>query len=43
MILICAGILTIGFSDAGETASVTHLWDLGGFFAPIGWSLGWPG
>ncbi|CAM5229570.1 Phenylalanine-specific permease [Streptomyces narbonensis] len=33
MILICAGILTIGFSDAGDTASVTHLWDLGGFFA----------
>ncbi|WP_017237075.1 amino acid permease [Streptomyces sp. SS] len=33
MILICAGILTLGFSDAGDTASVTHLWDLGGFFA----------
>ncbi|NEB74337.1 amino acid permease [Streptomyces sp. SID14478] len=33
MILICAGILTMGFSDAGDTASVTHLWDLGGFFA----------
>ncbi|MFZ3570274.1 amino acid permease [Streptomyces sp. BH097] len=33
MILICAGILTIGFSDAGDTASLTHLWDLGGFFA----------
>ncbi|MET9498215.1 amino acid permease [Streptomyces sp. NPDC006552] len=33
MILICAGILTIGFSDAGDTASVTHLWDKGGFFA----------
>ncbi|MER5949221.1 amino acid permease [Streptomyces sp. NPDC001904] len=33
MILICAGILTIGFSDAGDTASVSHLWDLGGFFA----------
>ncbi|MBT2443152.1 amino acid permease [Streptomyces sp. ISL-36] len=32
MILICAGILTIGFSDAGDTASVTHLWDQGGFF-----------
>jgi L-asparagine transporter-like permease len=32
MILICAGILTIGFSDAGETASVTHLWNDGGFF-----------
>ncbi|WP_394433657.1 amino acid permease [Streptomyces sp. SGAir0957] len=32
MILICAGILTLGFSDAGDTASVTHLWDQGGFF-----------
>ncbi|MFF2845509.1 amino acid permease [Streptomyces sp. NPDC058001] len=32
MILICAGILTIGFSDAGDTASVSHLWDQGGFF-----------
>ncbi|MFF5469730.1 amino acid permease [Streptomyces achromogenes] len=32
MILICAGILTIGFSDAGDTASVAHLWDHGGFF-----------
>ncbi len=32
MILICAGILTIGFSDAGDTASVSHLWDNGGFF-----------
>ncbi|GHF90541.1 amino acid permease [Streptomyces thermodiastaticus] len=32
MILICAGILTIGFSDAGDTASLTHLWDQGGFF-----------
>ncbi|MDI3389916.1 amino acid permease [Streptomyces sp. B-S-A8] len=32
MILICAGILTIGFSDAGDTASVTMLWDQGGFF-----------
>ncbi|WP_406139572.1 amino acid permease [Streptomyces sp. NBC_01089] len=32
MILICAGILTVGFSDAGDTASVTHLWDQGGFF-----------
>ncbi|MCX4550839.1 amino acid permease [Streptomyces sp. NBC_01387] len=32
MILICAGVLTVGFSDAGDTASVTHLWDLGGFF-----------
>ncbi|MCX4827305.1 amino acid permease [Streptomyces sp. NBC_00006] len=33
MILICAGILTIGFSDVGDTASISHLWDLGGFFA----------
>ncbi|GAA2958109.1 amino acid permease [Streptomyces enissocaesilis] len=32
MILICAGILTLGFSDAGDTASVTLLWDQGGFF-----------
>ncbi|MFF9349903.1 amino acid permease [Streptomyces sp. NPDC014734] len=32
MILICAGILTVGFSDAGDTASVTHLWADGGFF-----------
>ncbi|MBO1337733.1 amino acid permease [Streptomyces sp. VRA16 Mangrove soil] len=32
MILICAGILTLGFSDAGDTASVTHLWSDGGFF-----------
>ncbi|MFE7269802.1 amino acid permease [Streptomyces sp. NPDC057623] len=32
MILICVGILTLGFSDAGDTASVTHLWSDGGFF-----------
>jgi amino acid transporter, AAT family len=32
MILICAGILTLGFSDAGDTANVAHLWDQGGFF-----------
>ncbi|MES9519863.1 amino acid permease [Streptomyces capoamus] len=32
MILICAGILTVGFSDAGDTASVSHLWSDGGFF-----------
>ncbi|EST25647.1 amino acid permease [Streptomyces roseochromogenus] len=32
MILICVGILTIGFSDAGKTASVSHLWNDGGFF-----------
>lgn len=32
MILICAGILTLGFSDAGDTATVGHLWSEGGFF-----------
>ncbi|MFD7863256.1 amino acid permease [Streptomyces sp. NPDC057682] len=32
MILICAGILTLGFSDAGDTASLSHLWADGGFF-----------
>ncbi|MER6999900.1 amino acid permease [Streptomyces sp. NPDC000410] len=32
MILICAGILTIGFSDAGDTATMTLLWSEGGFF-----------
>ncbi|MET9652691.1 amino acid permease [Streptomyces sp. NPDC006460] len=32
MILICAGILTIGFSDAAETASMANLWNDGGFF-----------
>jgi amino acid transporter, AAT family len=32
MILICLGILTIGFSSAGKTASFTHLWADGGFF-----------
>ncbi|CAL9433475.1 D-serine_D-alanine_glycine transporter [Streptomyces sp. enrichment culture] len=32
MILICAGILTLGFSDAGDTASLSHLWNQGGFF-----------
>ncbi|NJA54970.1 amino acid permease [Streptomyces sp. NEAU-H3] len=32
MILICLGILTLGFSDAGPTASVAHLWDDGGLF-----------
>ncbi|MFI5616901.1 amino acid permease [Streptomyces sp. NPDC051567] len=32
MILICAGILTLGFSDAGDTASVSNLWNDGGFF-----------
>ncbi|GHH76542.1 alanine glycine permease [Streptomyces sulfonofaciens] len=32
MILICLGVLTLGFSDAGGSASVTHLWHDGGFF-----------
>ncbi|MGA4855150.1 amino acid permease [Streptomyces koyangensis] len=32
MILICLGILTLGFSDAGDTATVAHLWNQGGFF-----------
>ncbi|WP_395296024.1 amino acid permease [Kitasatospora hibisci] len=32
MILIGIGVLTLGFSDAGDTASVTHLWADGGFF-----------
>ncbi|MET9347844.1 amino acid permease [Streptomyces termitum] len=32
MILICAGVLTVGFSDAGDTATVAHLWNQGGFF-----------
>ncbi|MFF7455145.1 amino acid permease [Kitasatospora sp. NPDC008115] len=32
MILIGIGVLTLGFSDAGDTASVTHLWKDGGFF-----------
>ena len=32
MILIGVGVLTLGFSDAGDTASVTHLWEHGGFF-----------
>ncbi|GAA4850627.1 amino acid permease [Kitasatospora terrestris] len=32
MILIGIGVLTIGFSDAGDTASITNLWDDGGFF-----------
>ncbi|MER7763593.1 amino acid permease [Streptomyces sp. NPDC097619] len=32
MILICAGILTVGFSDAADTASVSNLWNDGGFF-----------
>ncbi|WP_326697735.1 amino acid permease [Streptomyces sp. NBC_01754] len=32
MILICAGVLTIGFSDAGDTATVANLWNDGGLF-----------
>ncbi|MDX2849702.1 amino acid permease [Actinacidiphila glaucinigra] len=35
MIVIGVGILTFGFSSAGDTASVTHLWADGGF-APSG-------
>ncbi|MEU2513522.1 amino acid permease [Streptomyces syringium] len=33
MILIGIGVLTLGFSDAGDTASVSNLWSHGGFFA----------
>ncbi|MET8702568.1 amino acid permease [Kitasatospora sp. NPDC004723] len=32
VILIGIGVLTLGFSDAGDTASITHLWQDGGFF-----------
>jgi L-asparagine transporter-like permease len=32
MILIGIGVLTIGFSDAGDTASISLLWSDGGFF-----------
>ncbi|MFF7993771.1 amino acid permease [Kitasatospora xanthocidica] len=32
MILIGVGVLTLGFSKAGDTASITHLWEGGGFF-----------
>jgi L-asparagine transporter-like permease len=32
MILIGVGVLTLGFSDAGDTASVSLLWADGGFF-----------
>jgi amino acid transporter, AAT family len=32
MILIGVGVLTLGFSDAGGTASPAHLWADGGFF-----------
>ncbi len=32
MILIGIGVLTLGFSKAGDTASLSHLWHDGGFF-----------
>ncbi|MFC5643451.1 amino acid permease [Kitasatospora cinereorecta] len=32
MILIGVGVLTLGFGDAGQSASLTHLWAGGGFF-----------
>ncbi|MFF4652693.1 amino acid permease [Streptomyces sp. NPDC001380] len=32
MILIGVGVLTLGFSDAADTASATHLWADGGLF-----------
>jgi L-asparagine transporter-like permease len=32
MILIGLGVITLGFSDAGDTASFTLLWSHGGFF-----------
>ncbi|MFG3259118.1 amino acid permease [Streptomyces sp. NPDC048172] len=32
MILIGLGVVTIGFSDAGDTASFSNLWSHGGFF-----------
>ena len=32
MILLGVGVLTLGVTDAGDTASVTHLWSDGGFF-----------
>ncbi|HJD82275.1 amino acid permease [Kitasatospora aureofaciens] len=32
MILIGIGVLTLGFSKAGDTASISHLWQDGGFF-----------
>ena len=32
MILIGLGVLTLGFSDAGDTAAVSNLWADGGFF-----------
>jgi AAT family amino acid transporter len=32
MIVIGLGVLTLGFSDAGDTAAVSNLWSHGGFF-----------
>ncbi|MEU3886342.1 amino acid permease [Streptomyces sp. NPDC029041] len=32
MIVIGLGVLTLGFSDAGDTATVSNLWSHGGFF-----------
>ncbi|KQV11714.1 MULTISPECIES: amino acid permease [unclassified Kitasatospora] len=32
MILIGIGVLTLGFSDAGDTAALSNLWSDGGFF-----------
>ncbi|WP_405013157.1 amino acid permease [Kitasatospora sp. NBC_01539] len=32
MILLGLGVLLFGFTDAGDTASVGHLWNNGGFF-----------
>ncbi|QLH25376.1 amino acid permease [Streptomyces sp. Rer75] len=32
MIVIGLGVLTLGFSDAGDTASATNLWEHNGFF-----------
>lgn len=32
MILVGLGVLIFGFSDAGDTATVSHLWDHGGIF-----------
>ncbi|MEV6119898.1 amino acid permease [Streptomyces sp. NPDC052077] len=32
MIVIGLGVLTLGFSQAGDTAAVSNLWALGGFF-----------
>ena len=32
MIVIGLGVLTLGFSDAGDTAAVSNLWSHDGFF-----------